>query len=64
MIVTFPDLGVPGCREIQLNKWVTVRKPKEKLLTSLTVIAGAKKETVRTPKDPDRSLGTGAVKLG
>ena len=43
---------------------VTVRKPKEKLLTSLTAIAGAKKETVRTPKDPDRSLGFGAVKLG
>ena len=31
---------------------VTVRKPKEQFSVYLIVIAGAKKETVRTPKDP------------
>jgi hypothetical protein len=43
---------------------VTVHKPKAKLSTSLTAIAGAKKETVRTPKDPDRSLGFGTLDIG
>ena len=45
-------------------QWVTVHKPKAKLSTSLTAIAGAKKETVRTPKDPDRSVGFGTLDIG
>ena len=36
---------------------------KEKLLTSLMAIDGAKKETVRTLKDPGRSSGLGIFKL-
>ena len=44
--------------------WVTVRKPKELVFASVSVIAVAKKETVRTPKDPDRSLGFGTREHG
>ena len=46
------------------SKWVTVHKPKGLFFASVSVIAVAKKETVRTPKDPDRYLGLGASELG
>ena len=47
-----------------VSEWVTVRKPKELVSASVSVIAVAKKETVKTPKDPDRSLGFGTREHG
>ena len=52
-----PTLSLP-------NNWVTDHKPKGLFFASVSVIAVAKKETVRTPKDPDRYLGFGASELG
>ena len=46
------------------REWVTVRKPKERFSASVSVIAVIKKETVRTPKDPDHCLGLGTRELG
>ena len=38
------------CKGVDHNqKWVTVHKPKEKLIASLTVIAATKKETCQDP---------------
>ena len=56
-----PETHLPPHRP---QHWVTVRKPKELVSASVSVIAVAKKETVRTPKDPDRSLGFGTREHG
>ena len=46
------------------DDWVTLHKPKGRFAASVSVIAVTRKETVRTPKDPDRCLGFGTIELG
>ena len=52
------------CKSSGDTDWVTLHKPKERCFASVSVIAVTRKETVRTPKDPDRCLGFGTIELG